>query len=137
MEQDRLVTADDLIRGGCCRSGVSKALLREYERGRVAAAMPAYAVAALARSTERDMVKQALHIDGFGDGYGDSYGDGYGYGEGVGYGYGEGVGYGYSDSYGDGYGDGSGSGYGDGSGSGSGYSDGDGYGCRYSEGHDH
>ena len=107
MEQDRLVTADDLIRGGCCRNGVSKALLREYERGRVAAAMPAYAVAALARSTERDMVKQALHIDGFGD------------------------------SYGDGYGDGSGSGYGDGSGSGSGYSDGDGYGCRYSEGHDH
>ena len=78
MEQDRLVTADDLIRGGCCRNGVSKALLREYERGRVAAAMPAYAVAALARSTERDMVKQALHIDGSGPGSGYSDGDGYG-----------------------------------------------------------
>ena len=92
MDRDRLVTADDLIRGGCCSSGVSKALLREYERGRVAAAMPAHAVAALARSTERDMVKQALHIDGYSDSYGDGYGDGSGsgYGDGLGYGLGDG-----------------------------------------------
>ena len=91
MDQARLVTADDLIRGGCCRSGVRKALLIEYERGRVAAAMPAHAVAALASSTERDTVKQALHIDGFGDGSG--YGYGYGYGDGCSDGSGYGFGY--------------------------------------------
>ena len=120
MDQYRLVTADDLIRGGCCRSGVHKALLREYEKGRVAAAMPAHAVAALASSTERDAVKQALHIDGFGYGFGDGDffgdGDGFGYGEGYGYGYG----YGDGDGDGDGYGYGNGYGYGDGNGAGNG-----------------
>ena len=134
MDQDRLVTADDLIRGGCCRSGVRKALLREYERGRAAAAaMPAHAVAALTSSTERDMVKQALHIDGFGDGVGDGdgsgsgYSDGYGYGYSYGYGDGDGHGHGYCYGYCYADGDGDGYGYGDGDGDGSGSGDGDGY----------
>ena len=131
MDQARLVTADDLIRGGCCRSGVRKALLREYERGRVAAAMPAHAVAALARSTERDMVKRALHIDGFGDG------DGYGPGSGFGDGYGYGDGYGFGDGDGDGSGPGSGYSDGFGYGDGSGYSDGFGDGFGDGEGYDH
>ena len=98
---ENLVTAIDLILGGCCEDGVWGALRR---RKNIAAAMPASEVLKRAGGNKA-IVKQALQLDGFGSGYGyDSDGSGPGYG---GYGFG-GYGSGFGDSgYSSGY-DGSG-----------------------------
>ena len=105
---ERLITADDLIRGGCCRSGVMARATTKWP-----SAFPVSAVVLEAgRARERGLVMRALGLDG------DGYGTGYGYGNGYGGGYGDsnsgGHGDGYGDGYGYGHGDGDGTGYGDG-----------------------
>lgn len=69
---ERIVSADDLIRGGCCREGVMKSA-----RPELPAAMPIKAVLAEAKRRKRtDEVMAALKLDGYGYGYGDGDGDG-------------------------------------------------------------
>jgi hypothetical protein len=109
---ERLITADDLIAGGCCREGVMKSATPEWP-----AAFPISAALKEARSrNEIGLVRRCLELDGYGDGYGEGngYGDGNGYGYGDGYGNGDGNGGGYDYGGGDGDGDGYGNGYGDG-----------------------
>ena len=89
---ERLITADDLIRGGCCRSGVMARATTKWPSAFPVSA----AVLEAGRARERGLVMRALGLDG--DGNGDGYGNGYGDGNGYGYGYG----------YGDGDGDGDG-----------------------------
>ena len=117
---ERLITADDVVRAGACRSGVEAAITRLSKKTTVAAAMPASVLLRLVTRSEKKYVSRAAELNG--DGSGDGYGDGDGYGSGYGSGYGDGSG----DGYGSGSGYGSGYGYGDGYGDGNG--DGDGYG---------
>ena len=98
---ERLITADDLIRGGCCRSGVMARATTKWPSAFPVSA----AVLEAGRARERGLVMRALGLDG------DGYGTGYGYGNG--YGDGDGDGYGDGDGDGDGYGDGDGDGDGD------------------------
>ncbi|MEP3072847.1 MAG: hypothetical protein ABJQ26_08665 [Maricaulis sp.] len=100
--RDTIITADDVVRGGACASGVAEAVQRYA--GQLAAAMPASAVLRLVDPGERRYVRAAAKLDGYGDGSGSGYGDGSGSGSGSGYGYGYGSGYGYGDGYGDGSG---------------------------------
>ena len=119
--EERLITVDDLIAGGCCREGVMESADPTWPT--------AFSVsAALVEARKRkqvDLVRRALNLDGYSDGrgYSDGDGDGYGYsdGRGDGDGYSDGDGYGSDDGYGDGYGSGYGFGFGDGDGSGHGY----------------
>ena len=101
--EERLITVDDLIAGGCCREGVMESADPTWPT--------AFSVsAALVEARKRkqvDLVRRALNLDGYGysdgrgrgDGDGDGYGDGDGRGDGDGdgYGYGYGLGYGYDD----------------------------------------
>jgi len=93
----RIVTADDLIRGGACRTGVMESASPEWP----AAFSIKDALKEARRRHQTETVRHALNLDGddSGDGYG--YGDGYGSGDGYGYGYG----YGYGSGSGDGYGE--------------------------------
>ena len=112
--EERLITVDDLIAGGCCREGVMESADPTWPT--------AFSVsAALVEARKRkqvDLVRRALNLDGdgydydYGDGYSDGRGDGDGYSDGDGYGDGDGSddGYGFSYGYGFGFGDGSGSG---------------------------
>ena len=83
--EERLITVDDLIAGGCCREGVMESADPTWPT--------AFSVsAALVEARKRkqvDLVRRALNLDGYGysDGRGDGDGDGYGYGYGLGYGY--------------------------------------------------
>ena len=97
-----VITADDMVRCGACRSAVVAFVKRHIKK--IAAAMPVAAVLRLCSDDERTYVMRAAKLDGSGDsyGYGSGYGSGYGYGSG--------------DGYGDGYGSGSGDGYGSGDG---------------------
>ena len=110
--EERLITVDDLIAGGCCREGVMESADPTWPT--------AFSVsAALAEARKRDqvdLVRCALNLDGYGDGDGYGYGDGDGYGNGNGYGNGYGSGSGSGNGYGNGYGSGSGDGDGDGDG---------------------
>ena len=114
--EDRVITIQDVIDAGACRSGVLKFVA---EHGVLA--MPASRLAALA---EDDLTFTPL--DGFGDGDDDSYGYGHridrgdGYGDGGNDGHGDGNGFGYGYGSGDGYGEGYGDCYGDGNGRGGG-----------------
>ena len=97
--EERLITADDLVRGGCCWDGVMQSASEEWP-----AAFPvSAAVREARRRRETQNVMRAIGGDGYGDGYGDGSGDGSG------------------DGYGDGSGDGYGDGDGDGGGGGGGY----------------
>ncbi|WP_332116036.1 hypothetical protein [Azorhizobium caulinodans] len=88
---DRIITADDLIRGGACRDGVMRSASPEWP-----AAFPvSVAVKEASRRHETVTVLRALDLDGYG------YGDGYG-GDGYGSGDDDGDGYGYGDDDGDG-----------------------------------
>ena len=113
--EERLITVDDLIAGGCCREGVMESADPTWPT--------AFSVsAALVEARKRkqvDLVRRALNLDGDGYDYGDGYsdGDGYGYSDGRGDGDSDGDGYGSDDGYGSGYG----FGFGDGDGSGHGY----------------
>ena len=88
---ERIITADDLIRGGCCRSGVMQSATPEWP----AAFTVRAALAEAGRRKNSGTVRKALSLDGYGDGYGDSYGYGYGDGYGDSYGYRGGYGWGY------------------------------------------
>ena len=76
---ERLITADDLIRGGCCRSGVMARATTKWPSAFPVSA----AVLEAGRARERGLVMRALGLDG------DGYGTGYGYGNGYGDGYGD------------------------------------------------
>ena len=96
------LTTDDLTRAGACNSGVA-AWLRRNPRAPAAVSIEA-ALDGCASDEERNYVRLAAALDGFGDG-GDGYG-GYGNGDGYGNGgYGGYGGYGYGNGYG-GYGNG-------------------------------
>ena len=101
--EERLITVDDLIAGGCCREGVMESADPTWPT--------AFSVsAALVEARKRkqvDLVRRALNLDGYSDG------DGYGYDDGYGYGYGSGYGFGFGDGDGDGSGHGHGYGYDD------------------------
>ncbi|WP_421696884.1 hypothetical protein [Ancylobacter sp.] len=72
----RIITADDLIRGGACRNGVMESASPNWP-----AAFPvAVAMKEARKRGETKTVLQALALDG--DGSGD--GSGYGYGDGDG-----------------------------------------------------
>lgn len=117
---ERLITADDVVRAGACRSGVMDVV--ERIGSRLAAAMPVSVVLKFVEDDERDYVLRAAELNGNGDGYGD--GDGYGCGNGYSYGYGYSYGCGYGDGDGYGNGDGHGDGDSDGYGNGNGHGDG-------------
>lgn len=91
-DPDQIITADDLIRGGACYSGVMESANEKWP----AAFTVRVALAEAKRRGQTDAVRRALNLDGYG------YGDGYGDGNGNGYGYGNGNGNGYGDGYGDG-----------------------------------
>lgn len=57
MKYDPVITADDVIRAGACRSGVAKVVHRLADK--IAAAMPASAVMRLVRPSERQYVRTA------------------------------------------------------------------------------
>jgi hypothetical protein len=64
---ERLITADDLIAGGCCREGVMAAATEGWP-----AAFPISAALSEAKKRgEVGRVKSALRLDGYGDGYGE------------------------------------------------------------------
>lgn len=63
----RIVTADDLIRGGACRSGVMASASPEWP----AAFTVAVALKEARRRSETKTVLKALDLDGYGDGSGD------------------------------------------------------------------
>jgi hypothetical protein len=116
----KMLTRDDIIRGGACISGVD-----EWLRANAPLATALSLDDALALCSDDDSKSHVLrganasgYVAGNGYGNGDSYGNGDGYG--YGYGYGDGGGYGYGDGGGDGYGNGNGYGYGDGGGYGDG-----------------
>lgn len=93
--EERLITVDDLIAGGCCREGVMESADPTWPT--------AFSVsAALAEARKRkqvDLVRRALNLDGYGysDGRGDGNGDGYDYGYSDGDGRSDGDGYGSDD----------------------------------------
>jgi hypothetical protein len=75
-----IVTADDLLSGGCCLDKLGQLVMR------YGLALPLQDVAQIAENVgETDIVGMALWPrldgDGDGDGYGDGDGDGDGYGE--------------------------------------------------------
>ena len=82
IDDDPIITADDVIRSGACISGVAKVVHRLDKK--LAAAMPASKVAKLVGPDNRHYVDQAARQNGTGDGYGYGDGDGYGYGSGDG-----------------------------------------------------
>ena len=103
---ERLITADDVVRAGACRSGVEAAITRLSKKTTVAAAMPASVLLRLVTRSEKEYVSRAAELNGSGSGYGYGYGDGDGSGDGYGSGSGSGSGYGYGNAYGSGSGDG-------------------------------
>ena len=125
--EDRVITVQDVIDAGACKSGVLKFVAKHG-----VIAMPASQLANLART---DLSYTPL--DGFGDDFGidkgNGFGNGYGFGTGVGDGDGYGYGYGTGNSNGGGYGTGNGYGTGDfdGLSYGEGYGWADGYGNGY------
>ena len=85
IDDDPIITADDVIRSGACISGVAKVVHRLDKK--LAAAMPASKVAKLVGPDNRHYVDQAARQNGTGDG--SCYGSGYGSGSGSGYGDGQ------------------------------------------------
>lgn len=102
--EERLITVDDLIAGGCCREGV----MESADPAWPAAFSVSAALDEARKRKQVDLVRRALNLDGYGysDGSGDGDGDGYGSDDGYGRGFGFGSGYGF------GFGDGDGSGHG-------------------------
>ena len=96
----RLITADDVVRAGACPDGVGVFIRRC--KGIAAAVTAAVALRFAKTHEEREWIRKAADLDGYGSGYGS--GDGSGDGSGAGSGYGDGYGYGDGDGYGDGYG---------------------------------
>ena len=84
----RIITADDLIRGGACRNGV----MESASPGWPAAFTVAVALKEARKRGETKIVLQALELDGSGSGSGSGDGSGYGSGDGDGYGSGYGDG---------------------------------------------
>lgn len=119
MADERLITVDDLIRGGICYWGVMESASKDWP----AAFTVREALAEARRRGQLEQVRRALDLDGYGDGFGYNDGDGFGDGTAYGDGYGDdgdgygGYGAGYSGSGLNGYGyDGYCNGYADGNG---------------------
>lgn len=98
----KLITRDDVIRSGACEDGVFK-WAEEFADNLTA--MPVNVALRICGESDKEYIRKAANLDGYG------YGSGYGYGDGDGEGYGEG--YGDGEGYGLGFG-GDGLGYGDG-----------------------
>jgi hypothetical protein len=83
-----IITADDVVRAGACREGVSE-FVHEHA-GLIKAAMPVEQVLKLVGVDHQDYVLKAADLNGYGSGSG--YGYGYDYDDGSGSGYGSGYG---------------------------------------------
>ena len=97
--EEKIITADDVIRAGACVDGVLQRVANMNDNGNFAAAMSVRAIIQLIPKEEHTYVLEAAKLDGYGNGSGD--GDGSGSGDGSGYGngsgYGDGSDYGYNE----------------------------------------
>ncbi|MFC3568380.1 hypothetical protein [Paracoccus simplex] len=86
IDDDPLLTIDDVIREGACVSGAYAALIRIAKRVPIPAAMRASEIRKLLKEDEQEYLDRATHSNGYGNGNGDGNGNGYGDGNGYGYG---------------------------------------------------
>ena len=81
----RLITRDDVIRGGLCADGV---YAWAEKHAPLKTALPISLVLRVSTAGEKASILRAIALDGDGSGYG--FGDGYEYGDGGGDGFGDG-----------------------------------------------
>lgn len=74
IDDDPLLTIDDVIREGACVSDAYATLIRIAKRVPIPAAMRASEIRKLLKEDEQGYLEQATHSDGYG--YGNGYGDG-------------------------------------------------------------